>query len=436
MVPEWPRGWLLQSIESSTAAVIDYRGKSPRKAPSGIPLVTAKIVKDGRILEPQEFIPHEDYERWMTRGLPELGDVVLTTEAPLGEVAQLGPGRVALAQRIIVLRGRRDSLDSTYLKLALRSDFVQEQLHARATGTTVMGISQASLRQVVLPVPPLEEQRAIARILGALENKIELNRQINRTLEAMAQALFKSWFVDFDPVTAKTAGRQPLGMIKTTANLFPDRFADSGEGPLPVGWRLGVLADIAGINVRQISDSSPSASIRYVDISSVSPGRIDSLAHYAWANAPSRARRLVRHGDTIWSCVRPNRRSYCFIRNPAHDTVVSTGFAVLTPRSGAGAFLYMSATTDEFVEYLTSHAEGSAYPAVRPDSFARGRVVHPSEPIVRAFEEMVDPLLELAWRNNEESRALTALRDTLLPKLLSGEIRVREAEKLVERAGA
>lgn len=437
MASDWPRSWLLKPLEECMATIIDYRGKTPRKARLGIPLITAKVVKGGRILTPDEFVPPEDYEAWARRGIPASGDVVLTTEAPLGEVAQLGDQTVALAQRIIALRGIPGLLNNRYLKFLIQSEFVQDQLRARATGTTVLGIKQAELRKVMLPLPPLPEQEAIGSLLGVLDDKIELNRQMNRTLEAMAQGFFRSWFVDFDPVAAKAAGLQPLGMDHDTATLFPDRFADSAVGPAPFGWRAGCLADIAEINARQIAEIPAPVSIRYIDISAVSVGRINAVPQYPWPSAPSRARRLVRHGDTVWSCVRPNRRSYCLIRHPEPDLVASTGLAVLSPRnSSATAFVYLWTTTDDFVDYLTSHAEGSAYPAVRPDSFAQSTVLIPPSPILRAFEVLVDPLLELIWRNEEEASGLAALRDTLLPRVFSGELRVREAEKVAERAGA
>ena len=162
--------------------------------------MTAKIVKNGRIEPPTEFIAESDYDDWMRRGLPEPGDVVLTTEAPLGEVAQLSRNKVALAQRVITLRGKQSVLHNTYLRYLLQSNFIQHQLEARATGTTVLGIKQSELRKVDLLLPPLATQKAIAQILGTLDDKIELNRQTNKTLEAIAKAIFKSWFVDFDPV--------------------------------------------------------------------------------------------------------------------------------------------------------------------------------------------------------------------------------------------
>jgi len=215
------RDWGAQTIEEAMDAIIDYRGKTPRKTTSGISLITAKVVKGGRIETPDKFIAESDYTDWMRRGIPEPGDVVVTTEAPLGEVAQLGNERVALAQRLICLRGKSGVLDNGFLKFLMQSDAVQEQLRARATGTTVLGIKQSELRKVVLSLPPINEQRAIAYILGTLDDKIELNRQMNETLEAMARALFKSWFVDFEPVRAKAEGRDP-GLPKHIAGLFPD----------------------------------------------------------------------------------------------------------------------------------------------------------------------------------------------------------------------
>jgi len=215
--------WSVHNLEDCMEAIIDYRGKTPEKTKSGIPLITAKVVKGGRIEPTDEYIAAEDYDSWMRRGLPKAGDVVMTTEAPLGEIAQLGSEQVALAQRLITLRGKQNLLDNRFLKFLMQSDDVQVQLRARASGTTVLGIKQSELRKTTLTLPPLDEQRAIAHILGTLDDKIELNRRMNETLEAMARALFKSWFVDFEPVRAKAEGRD-TGLPKEIADLFPDSF--------------------------------------------------------------------------------------------------------------------------------------------------------------------------------------------------------------------
>ncbi len=410
-------------------AIIDYRGKTPTKTTSGVPLVTAKIVKAGRIEEPTEFIAAEAFEAWMRRGLPEPGDIVMTTEAPLGEVAQLDGRKVALAQRLIGLRGKRGELDNTFLKYMMQSAFVQQQLHARASGTTVLGIRQSELREVRLVLPAFDEQRSIADILRSLDDKIELNRQMNRTLEALAATIFKSWFVDFDPVVAKADGRAPFGMSADVASLFPSSWEPSEDGPIPAGWRVGMLSEIAAVNEHSVARGYPHQSIEYVDISSVSRGRLQASTTMEFAAAPSRARRLVRDGDTIWSCVRPNLKAYLLICEPSPNTVVSTGFAVLGPKLQCPAFLHAAVTTDDFVEYLTAVAEGSAYPAVRADLFGRAPIVVPASQVITAFEQVAWPLFKKTAQNDRESRALAELRDTLLPKLLTGEIRVKQAER-------
>lgn len=157
------------SVEDGMAAIIDYRGKSPVKTESGVPLITARVVKGGELLEPTEYIAEEAYEAWMRRGLPQPGDVLFTTEAPLGEVAQLDGRKVALAQRLLVLRGKPSLFDNTFLKHALTSQEVRKQIFTRATGSTVQGIRQKELRKVMLPVPPLKMQRDFSRQVTALE---------------------------------------------------------------------------------------------------------------------------------------------------------------------------------------------------------------------------------------------------------------------------
>src|SRR5450755_2265539 len=245
MPNNFPLSWKRMLLEDCMSVIIDYRGKTPRKVPFGVPLITAKIIKNGRIGSIEEYIATEDYVSWMNRGLPQAGDVVMTTEVPLGEIAQLDDRKVVPGQRVITLRGIPTLLNNTFLKFQMISSYVQQQLRARATGTTVQGIRQSELRKLNLIIPPLPEQQAIAHILGSLDDKIELNRQMNETLEGIARALFQSWFLDFDPVRAKMAGRQPYGMDAETAALFPDGFEDSVLGEIPRGWKSGDIEDIA-----------------------------------------------------------------------------------------------------------------------------------------------------------------------------------------------
>jgi type I restriction enzyme S subunit len=174
------------SIEDGMEAIIDYRGKSPTKTAVGVPLVTARVVKGGALLEPNEFIAEEDYDAWMRRGIPNRGDVLFTTEAPLGEVAQLDGRKVALAQRLLVLRGKPSLVDNTFLKHALTAQEVKKQIDARATGSTVRGIRQRELRKVMIPVPPFALQRDFARRVAAVEKL----KAAHRTSLAELNALF------------------------------------------------------------------------------------------------------------------------------------------------------------------------------------------------------------------------------------------------------
>ena len=166
---EWKQDKLIDLLDS----LIDYRGKTPRKVDKGIPLITAKIVKNGRIDTPTEFIDIKDYNSWMVRGFPKNGDVILTTEAPLGEVAQLDDKKIALAQRIVCLRGKEGVLDNTFLKYFLLSSLGQARLKARETGTTVTGIKQSELKEVLIDYPPYKYQKQITSILRNCLNFIQ-----------------------------------------------------------------------------------------------------------------------------------------------------------------------------------------------------------------------------------------------------------------------
>ena len=304
MASEFPPGWKLLPIESCMAALIDYRGKSPRKVSSGIPLITARVVKGGRILPPDEYIAEKDYQEWMRRGIPEAGDILLTTEAPLGEVAQLDGRKVALAQRLITLRGKPDVLDNRFLKFAMQSGFVQNQLRARATGTTVHGVRQSELRKVQLPVPQISEQKAIAHVLGTLDDKIVLGQRINATLEAMARVIFKSWFVDFDPVRAKAEGRQPYGMDVSTADLFPDSFQDSPLGKIPQGWTAEQFGDIAENPRRGVDPGEVPAGTPYIGLEHM-PRKSIALTNWDRSEEVGSNKFSFCQGEVLFGKLRP-----------------------------------------------------------------------------------------------------------------------------------
>ncbi|MBI3981728.1 MAG: restriction endonuclease subunit S [Gemmatimonadetes bacterium] len=273
---------------------------------------------------------------------------------------------------------------------------------------------------VRIPEPP--EQRAIAQVLSTLDDKIELNRRISETLEAMARAIFKSWFVDFDPVRAKVEGPDS-GLPKEIADLFPDRFEESELGEILAGWGVGTLADLGILNPEVWTKETRPAELNYVDLSNTKWGRIEAVTSYEAADAPSRAQRVLRPADTIVGTVRPGNGSYAFISESG--LTGSTGFAVLRPQAAQYAeFVYLAGTAADNIDTLAHLADGAAYPAVRPEVVAATPIVRPSDEVFGRFSRASGPLLAKVAQNERESRTLAALRDALLPRLLSGELRV------------
>ena len=291
------------------------------------------------------------------------------------------------------------------------------------SGSAIPSTSREAFYRLPVTLPPLPEQRAIAAVLGALDDKIELNRRMNGTLEGMARALFKSWFVDFDPVRAKMDGR-PAGLPAEIEALFPDRMEMGEDGvERPRGWEVGSLENYSDLNPESWSKKTRPPHIDYLDLSNAKWGRIESIISYTQENAPSRAQRILRTGDTIVGTVRPGNGSYALITN--NGLTGSTGFAVLRPhQKDFSEFVYLAATNSENIERLSHLADGGAYPAVRPEVVLATQTIQPSIELVSEFHKHVYPLLFKIAANEAESRTLAALRDGLLPKLMSGEVRV------------
>lgn len=398
--------WTTLPLEDCMAAIIDYRGKSPEKTTFGVPLVTAKIVKGGRIEKPEEFIAEADFDDWMRRGMPKPGDIVMTTEAPLGEVAQLDGRKIALAQRVITLRGKPDLLDNTFLKFLLQSNPVQEELRSRGTGTTVVGIRQSELRKVSLTLPPLAEQKAIAAVLGALDDKIELNRRMNATLEAMARALFESWFVDFDPVRAKLdPDRSGPSLDPATAALFPGSFDETALGHVPHGWEVKTLGEVI-----ELAYGKP---LKAED-------RKNGPVCVYGANGP-----VGWHDEKLVSGpgIVVGRKGNPGVVTWAHDDFypIDTTFYV-EPKGECRSlyFLFYALSNHD----LANLSADSAVPGLNRNHAYMSKQVIPPAQLLEAFDGQAAPIFATIHANETQSRTLATLRDTLLPKLLSGEIQI------------
>lgn len=290
-----------------------------------------------------------------------------------------------------------------YLFYALKAH--RHVLLNMAYGGAQRNLTGKLIREFAIPVPPLPLQGRIAGILSAYDELIENNQRRIRILEEMARALYREWFVHF-----RFPGHEKLPRVASCL------------GDIPKGWEVKKLADVAEVNRGQINARNGPDELHYIDISSVSPGQIDTVTTYAIADAPGRARRIVQHGDVLWSCVRPNRRSHAQVMHPGPNTIASTGFAVLTATKVPFTFLYFATTTDDFVSYLTNNATGAAYPAVTAATFEKVDLLVPSAPLLKNFGEATIPMAEQVHTLQRQIQNLRWTRELLLPRLLSGKI--------------
>ena len=318
----------------------------------------------------------------------------------------------------------KDSLDIRYLYYLMCSHEYRNEVLASATGTTVKHTSPDRIKQFTFMLPPIPEQRAIAHILGTLDDKIELNRQMNETLEAMARALFKSWFVDFDPVRTKAKGRDP-GLPKKIADLFPDRFVDSELGEIPEGWEVVPLPKAIEVN--------PTRSLRkgvvapYLDMANM-PVRGHSPDGLVDRSFGSGMRFL--NGDTlvarITPCLENGKTAFVDFLNEGQVGWGSTEYIVLRPKLPLPEeFAYCLARSDNFREFAIQSMTGSSgRQRVSAESLFHYCIVAAPKPIADLFGRLIKPLFARASAGAKETRTLAARRDELLPKLVSGELRV------------
>jgi type I restriction enzyme, S subunit len=408
--------WRTYQLSEVINKFIDYRGKTPRKTVAGIPLITAKIVKGGCIAEPTEFIAEEDYDSWMTRGLPQKGDVVLTTEAPLGEVAQIRTeAKVALAQRIITLRGKKNVLDNAFLRYALQSSVMQHRLHARASGSTVQGIKSSELKQVVIDLPSYPVQCRIGYILSAFDDKIECNRRINQMLEAMAQTLYKHWFVDF-------------GSFKSS------ELQDTELEEIPSGWEVVPFSHFVSISSQTVNPQLfPSELFSHFSIPAYDEGKVPSIEE---GKSVLSGKTIIDSDRVLVSKLNPRiYRAWTVYKPSERRAFSSTEFINYIPNhEDFWAFVNCHVRDEVFIREFCSHATGTtgSRQRVPPQRTLSFQCVKPSDEALREFNKICEPYFRHIDSNIKENQTLSRTRDYLLPKLLSGEIEVKAAEQAVE----
>lgn len=333
------------------------------------------------------------------------------------------------ARAIAVIRLANPGL-RIYLKAVLESAASKHLIDSVLNTTVQKTLNLKDIRQLPIPLPPEKVIQSLSDFSDVLSKRIALLRETNVTLEAIALALFKSWFVDFDPVHARARGEQPAGLAPEVAALFPDSFEESELGQVPMGWGAGLLNDLALLNPESWTVKNRPDSVAYVDLANAKENVIAEITEFLFEDAPSRARRVLRDGDTIVGTVRPGNRSYAFISNPRSNLTGSTGFAVLRPKQKAATeYVYLAATSNSSIEYLAHVADGGAYPAVRPEVVSNLPCVVPSYDVLNAFHAVAAPLFAKVAANHQQAHTLANLRDALLPRLISGQLRLPEAEQ-------
>ncbi len=384
----------------------------------GVPVIRGSNLSLGTVrFQDERFVyVSEETAKRLERSLCQANDIIFTKKGTLGQVG-IVPREARYSHYLISSNQMKLSVDEhiadpLYVYYFVVSPASREKIIRDSEATGVPKTNLAYLRKFPITLPPLAEQHAIAHILGSLDDKIELNRQMNETLEGVACALFKSWFVDFDPVRAKMEGRQPYGMAAETVALFPDGFEDSMLGAIPRGWSIGRLDDLLilqrGYDLptdQRISGPFPVVSasgptgfnIEYkVKGPGVVTGRSGLLGKVFFVH------------ENFW---------------PLNTTLYVKDYKLSRPMHS----YYLLKNID-----FKSFNAGSAVPTLNRNHIHNLPAVIPHHSAIKAFEDLTLPLFNHCYQNDEESQTLTALRDTLLPKLLSGEIRVNDAERVVE----
>ena len=401
--------------------------------PGGIPLLKAADVGNGTVNTAPAFRISHDKHREHRRTELTGGELLITLVGTPGQCA-IAPAetRGFNVVRAVGVFSVEPSAFNRYVMYAIQAPSSQHHIKTICNTTVQATLNLGDLKSLSLRIPSLPEQKAIAHILGTLDAKIELNRKTNETLEAMAKALFQSWFVDFDPVRAKAEGR-PTGLPDEISDLFPDSFEESELGEIPRRWEIAAIERIVNLRKDSVNPSdSPEEEFDHYSIPAFDAGK--SPSREAGETIKSQ-KFLVGENDLLVSKLNPaTPRIWIPFSSSARRSICSTEFLVCQASTGFGrAFAYCLASSDSIIEAMIGLAGGTSnsHQRIRPGDFLALACCMGSQQIRSAFSDVVEPLLGKTLALRTESRSLASARDTLLPKLISGELRIPEAEKLV-----
>jgi type I restriction enzyme S subunit len=429
MAGEWP----LIAMGEVAAVRSGYAFKSRDWKESGIPVVKIANVKSGRL----EMAGCSFVDEAVASGAGEcrlsVGDILVAMTGYVGDVARVRESDLpcVLNQRVgkfTVLNEKR--LDADYLFQFLAWSDTRQTIAGLGYGSAQPNVSPSLIHKIEIPLPPLPEQKRIAHILGTLDDKIELNRRMNATLEGISRALFKSWFVDFDPVRQKAAGKQPVGIDAQTAALFPNSFEDSEIGEVPKGWRVAPLDEIADYLNGLALQKYPAGDGPTLPVIKIAQLRKGDATGADRCNDAVPSEYVIEDGDVLFSWSGSLEVViWCGGRGALNQHLFK-----VTSQSYPKWFYHLW-TLHHLADFrLIAADKATTMGHIQRKHLSAAKVIVPPAGCIDGMTRTMEPLRLQSVRTRKESRTLAALRDTLLPKLLSGEIRVPEAEQAVEEA--
>lgn len=339
----------------------------------------------------------------------------------------------------IIIRGRKGVSTDLFAYYITRSSQFREYAIGQMTGTSGrQRVPTDSLSNYELNLPPFHEQHAIAHILGTLDDKIELNRQMNENLEAIAQAIFKSWFVGFDPVRTKMEGRKPYGMDKETATLFPDEFEDSELGEIPNGWRVTKIKS-ESLNIQYgytQSASKEKIGPQFLRITDIRGGKINwNSVPFCKISEKDFQKYQIKPGDIFVARTGASTGENIYIIDAPKSVFASFLVRFQFTDIEKARFIGKFMRSEQYFDFISNIIGGSAQPNASAQILSDISLVLPPKDILDIFYRTINPMDQLKVRNEKESLYISKIRDTLLPKLISGEIRIRDAEKFLKERG-
>ena len=430
----------LRPLKDLCSLIADCPHSTPVWTDSGHVVIRNQNIKGGRLdLSSPSFTDALHFAHRIRRAKPLAGDIIFTREAPMGEVCMIPSGlECCVGQRQVLLRPNPDVVNGRFLLFALQSPQVQHQIGwNEGTGSTVSNVRIPVLEALRIPTPSLETQNAIAAVLGALDDRIDLLRQTNATLESIAQAIFKSWFIDFDPVRAKAEGREPDGIDAATAALFPAEFEESELGLIPKGWRAVPFTDTVhvlggGTPKTTVSDYWDGETPWFSVVDAPSPGQVFTFSTEKTVTAAGLQNSSTRLLPA-WTTIISARGTVGKLAMAGCPMAMNQSCYGLTPKlDGTEHLVYLSA--QRLVVDLKRLAHGGVFDTITKQTLSSVTTVQATAAVALAFAELTRPFFEQIGIGVSRIATLIALRDSLLPRLISGTLRLPSVLEQLEGA--